>query len=266
MSPGSSMRVTFDTNTLDKATRPERFPKDPNQPAYFKVHEALKCGLIHGFVCDTIITLEGVQNKDRALVFGSTTLSVDRHQTGNAVHLNMQASQPARPALPSENARRLAAATAMGVRVLSAPRIASPMIADPDKQIYAREKDSELEARLSRFHDVARAIQNLGLGTEPAKRIVGKINQRIGSTQPWYKALALANANEEKEFARAVREWADCDTVAAHVGYQNDILCTEDTGKAGDSIFSLRNRKWLAETYDLKFATINQLAALIVDS
>ncbi len=54
------MRVTFDTNALDKAVRPGRHPKDPNQPLFQKVHEALKSTVIEGFVCETMITLEGI--------------------------------------------------------------------------------------------------------------------------------------------------------------------------------------------------------------
>lgn len=42
------MRVTFDTNTIDKAARPERSPKDPDQSLYLKVHDALKCGVFRG--------------------------------------------------------------------------------------------------------------------------------------------------------------------------------------------------------------------------
>ena len=36
------MRVTFDDNTLDKAVRPELSPKDPNQPDFFKIHQAIQ--------------------------------------------------------------------------------------------------------------------------------------------------------------------------------------------------------------------------------
>jgi hypothetical protein len=257
------MRVTFDTNTVDKAVRPERSPKDSDQPLYFKVHEALKCGLIRGFVCETIVTLEGIQNTDRVTVFGSTTLFVDLREAGNSVQINMKAMQPARQALPEENARRLRAALALGVRVLAAPRIANVRIEDPDKKIYVQQDRAELAVRIDRCHDAARDIELRGCGTEPAKRVAAKIARRLNVTELWYKSLAKADAAEEQEFARAVREWADSDTAAAHIGYQNDILCTGDTGKAGDSIFSEQNRAWLTEAYGVKFATINELAAMI---
>jgi hypothetical protein len=42
------MRVTVDINTIGKACRPDRFPKDINHPIYQKVHDALKAGTIQG--------------------------------------------------------------------------------------------------------------------------------------------------------------------------------------------------------------------------
>jgi hypothetical protein len=68
------MRVTFDTNTLDKACRPERFAKDDNRPLFQKVHDALKDGTIQGFYSVTILTLEGIMKADRPAVMGGTKL------------------------------------------------------------------------------------------------------------------------------------------------------------------------------------------------
>jgi len=42
------LRVTFDTNVLDLACRPERFPKDVRQPELVKVREALAERMIEG--------------------------------------------------------------------------------------------------------------------------------------------------------------------------------------------------------------------------
>jgi hypothetical protein len=53
------IKVTFDTNTFDMATRPQVYAKDPNHADFVKVHEAVKDGRIKGFLCDAIVTLEG---------------------------------------------------------------------------------------------------------------------------------------------------------------------------------------------------------------
>jgi hypothetical protein len=74
--PGTT--VTFDTNTLDKAARPERHPKDPARADFQKVHEALKTGRLRGYFSQTLVTLEGIEKKDRPEVFGSTRLETQR--------------------------------------------------------------------------------------------------------------------------------------------------------------------------------------------
>jgi hypothetical protein len=66
--------------------------------------------------------------------------------------------------------------------------------------------------------------------------------------------------------------------LAAHVAYSNDVFlygrpffvrktffCTEDQGKSasGGSILDADDRLWLAVTYNVKFATIGELATQI---
>ena len=67
-------RVTFDTNVLDLACRPERFPKDPLQPLMKKVHDALASGQLEGFYSVTMLTIEGIMRQDRADVFAGTRI------------------------------------------------------------------------------------------------------------------------------------------------------------------------------------------------
>ena len=73
-------RVTFDTNTLDKACRPERFHKDPKQPIYQKVHDALKVGTIQGVYSVTLLTIEAIKTADRAKVMAGARLEQQPEQ------------------------------------------------------------------------------------------------------------------------------------------------------------------------------------------
>ena len=66
------LRVTFDTNVLDLACRPERFPKDPRQSQMQMVHDALSDVRIEGFYSVTMLTIEGIMRRDRAEVFAGT--------------------------------------------------------------------------------------------------------------------------------------------------------------------------------------------------
>ena len=180
--------VTFDTNTLDKARRPERHPKDPTRSDFVKVHAALRAGKLTGFFCETVATLEGIQRVDRARVFGSTSV-VARHkgpdvrEGGSTIHqVNFETTQPAREPLHPENMRRLTSALDLGCRALSAPRIAMPRIDDPGKRIYVYEHDDEaLALRLDRFVQAARAIEARGFGMMPITRIAARLANRGGS-------------------------------------------------------------------------------------
>src|SRR5256885_1820430 len=50
---------------------------------------------------------------------------------------------------------------------------------------------------------------------------------------PWFTGLGAAkDIHARREVARAVAQWADGDSVAAHYAYGNDIFCTLDGGKA----------------------------------
>jgi hypothetical protein len=261
--------VTFDTNTVDKAARPERHPKDPAQADFQKVHDALKAGILRGLFCETVATLEGIQRVDRARVFGSTYLAT-RHSEpevqadGGIVHrVNVEATQPGRRPLHEENARRLAVALRLGFRALPVPRIAMPRIDDPDKRIYIYEDENAVSPRLDRFFEAARAIEARGFGMVPITKIAARLANRAGVTEPWYSSLDRADSAEEKEISNAIAEWADGDTVAAHISFQVDYLCTGDRPRARSSIFDPTERAWLAATYGVRFVTISELAALL---
>lgn len=66
----SPMKVTFDTNTFDKASRPEVYRKDPVYETALTVHEALIRGAMRGYICETALTLEGIRRDDRSAVGG----------------------------------------------------------------------------------------------------------------------------------------------------------------------------------------------------
>ncbi|MGO9004534.1 MAG: hypothetical protein ACLQIQ_05090 [Beijerinckiaceae bacterium] len=266
------MRVTFDTNTLDRAVRPERFPKDPRQTEYVKVHDALARGAIKGFFCDTLVIIEGLQRNDRAAVLASTSLRTEiLPQTVDpdgipAIPINLKVEQR-RPSLHPEMAARVSAALGLGLRVLGVPRVGRLRIEDRDGTIYVSEPDTAaLSARLDRYFDAATAIEGRGLGIRCAQALAEKFAKRDNATEHWFHSLIRAHdVHEENAVKRACSEWADGDSIAAHVGYSNDFFCTEDAGKSagGDSILNAINRAWLEQTYGAKFVTLTELATLV---
>src|SRR5260370_27485681 len=100
------MQVTFDTNTLDRAVRPERFPKDPRQPDYLKVRDALRSETLKGFFCETLVIIEGIQKKNRVATLGSTEIRsqiLPETMTSEgivAIPINMRVGQQRQPLHP----------------------------------------------------------------------------------------------------------------------------------------------------------------------
>jgi hypothetical protein len=220
--------------------------------AFTTVHDALCRKRIQGFICETVGTLEAVRLAGRKAYFTSIKPIVDVKTVAQGAQVlltvNVGANHGQHPGLPNVLSERLELAFALGMRLLRAPRIGIPVPASFfEASVFADEVDiARSAARDNRWGDVVRRIEQRGVGFALLRSL-------------------QAEAGREREFACAVGEWADGDSVAAHVVYGNDVFCTEDQGRSvkGGSILGSANRLWLARTYDLKFATIQELASQI---
>jgi hypothetical protein len=174
--------------------------------------------------CTTIH--ESLQSRRLAGFFCETILTVE--------------GQPPR----DETVARVQRALDLGMRILSAPRAGSTRILSGEH--YASDADESL--RLKRYESIASAIESRGLGFARMSKVA--------------RVLAAA-PGEARRVARAVAEWADGDSVAAHYSYANDSFCTQDRAvRAGrDSVLHPAHRGWLRRVYGVEFANITELAA-----
>jgi len=257
------MRVTFDTNTFDKISRPWIYAKDADHVQMIEIHGALKRGEMQGFICDTALTLEGIRTDDRSVVFGGT---VTRHSikqvSEDTFSISVTPEQPDRRPVHPKQADRFRDAFNLGIRLLGAPRIG---MLRAEEQFYAVDDPAKLGVRLDRYHELGQEIQHRGLGCARAEALAARLAGGAPSI-PWFKSLGNAHdIHEQREVGRAVAEWADGDSVAAHYGYGNDFFCTLDSGKGeskrGDpAILDVTNRAWLSADYGIQFVTITELA------
>jgi hypothetical protein len=265
------LTVTFDTNTLADVISPET-SQDPTDPAdAARVRAAIQSGKIQGVICETLITLEGVKNADRSAVFGSTsTKARNWHETapdGNGVtYINLCVEQSARRALDQRQADRFLAAFGLGMKLLGVPRIAMVRVDDPDGNRYVVESnEAELTRRLQRQYDVTSAIEARGLGCTQAQRIALEIQTEVGGDGSFLSYLGRPrNPTEQKRINRAVAEWSDGDSIAAHYGYGIDRFCSRDFGQnAGKaSVLHPDNRQWLSQSFGIQFVTLAELAEM----
>ena len=279
------LRVTFDTNVLDLACRPERFPKDPRQPLLQKVHNALVNRQILGFYSVTMLTIEGIMRSDRAKIFAGTRTVMKEgasYITKNAnlpdavrkivgesdletIPIEMRVEQPDRKALHPEVIARMQAAKALGVKVLcGVPRIGAFHITDPTEEYYlSRGENADLNGWIDKAHGAANAIEARGVGFAQVKAL----GQDMGNTDPetiWFRSLNQANdVHKQRAVERAFSEWADGDSVAAHIAYGLDVFCSADVGKSSvnNSVLYSGNRAWITTIYGVRFMSFEELAA-----
>jgi hypothetical protein len=258
------LRVTFDTNTFDKVSRPSVYPNDAAHADMVEIHEALRRGDVQGFVSDTALTLEGIGVDHRATVFGGTIARSSMAQTSDDTFtITITPEQPDRRPVHHKQAERFREAFGLGIRLLGAPRIGMPRA---EEEFYAVEDPTQLGERLDRYFNLAREIERRGLGCRRAEVLAVRLAAGAPSSGPWFTSLGNAHdIHETREVGRAIAEWADGDSVAAHYAYGNDFFCTLDAGtgesKRGDpAILDATNRAWLTAQFGVQFATISELA------
>jgi hypothetical protein len=261
-----TLRVTFDTNTFDKVVRPTVYAGDPHYSECTAIHEALKRGDVLGFISETIIVLEGIGKDDRASVFGTTNVQSRTEQVSDdTFEITLTPQQPARKPVHAKQTERFVEAFNLGFRLLGAPRIGVPRV---EGDFYVSEADEALTERLDRFVTLARAMEARGLG-HPRVLAIARCWAARAPNEPWYRVLGKAqDIHETRKVARAVAEWSDADSVAAHYGYGNDLFCTVDVaageGRRGDAaILDVENRRWLSSNYSIKFGSLSDLAAIL---
>jgi hypothetical protein len=263
------MRVTFDTNTIDRVARTESFLKESSHEDYVQVHDALLAGKIKGFFSETMVTLEGIERGHRVATLGSTQVVTDWRQVDeNVISMTIGLKQSRNPLHPKFS-ERLRAAQSIGMRALRGPArmVVAFTVKDEDGTFFERvEPIEELIKCREKANEVATAIETRGLGRAKALSLGLELSRRDGeSGELWLQGLGRAQASEHKKVARVVAEWADGDSIAAHIGYSNEFFCTHDKGMGGGRplTFDAENRAWLTATYGVSFVTLSDLAAMV---
>jgi hypothetical protein len=170
-----------------------------------------------------------------------------------------------RKPLDLEFSAKIQAAKSLDLRALRAPaRIGWVRIRDEDGTFFeADASPPELSTRMDKVNELARVIAGRGIGYAKAVELGCKFadSANASNPEPRFKGLSWASPRQVK---LALNEWADGDSVAAHYGYGIDLFCSRDFGKntSGASILDDNNRKWLSDTYGIRFVTLAELAEM----
>ena len=249
--------------------RPDKFPKDPRNAEFRALNQAVRDGEIAGFIVETVATLEGVKRSDRAAYLCGVrpNVSVVENEQDGTIKVSFQIGPKPNhhPGIAPILEDRVREALALSFKLLKVPRIEqpSPPITQEEAN-YPAQTSADKGKRLDRTFAALREIEPRGVGKQQIEALGSTISKRVGRAGPWWANLDRATQAEISQIASAVGEWADADSIAAHIGYQNELFCTEDQGiTAGSSILNDANRGWLSNKYGIRFVTLAELASML---
>lgn len=269
------MKVLFDTNTWQLVLEPGRFPKNENYSYAQKIHDAVKTGIIEPFICETVVTLEAIPKGQRSAYLEKRSRDVVKfHELESkdnrtiSMRVEIGGDTEAHPGMKPILKDKLKAAFEFGFKHIPVSRIGTARPSDFSefdryRARFEYKTEAEFHERNNKQGEVSRAIEVQGYGREPLKLIAQRIQDRMGwKNRPWYEGLNRPrDVQEDKEIDKAFAEWADGDTVAVHVGYGLDIICTQDKAKgANNSIFGQSGREWLKQQYDVEIQNLKDLS------
>jgi len=257
--------VTFDSNVWRPAAAPVRFPNDPAFSHFVRINQAIRDGEIGGRLSETVFTLEAITRVGRRAFFSGYKPKISFRESvlpDGTIQVDFSIG-PDTAAHPGNNpylSTSLADALGIGFRLMRCPRVAGAQNPDLRDEWFGAPADSGEIA--DKFGEVARRIESCGAGQAVVKRIGA---QYAPPNEHWSPGLANAPPAEEDHIAEAVAEWADGDSIAAHVAYGNDVFCTRDraVGAGAASVLSATNRAWLERDYGVKFALPEEICRII---
>lgn len=259
------MKVTFDSNVWELVVAPEKSIADADTISFDKIRQAIIAKQITPFISATIFSLEGIARKNRKELFGKYTATVKSAETtdGNAIQVKLSIG-PNLDAHPGNNAylaKYLDLALALGFQVINVPRFAS--IFSPTVQgLLPEQTAEEFDAYTTRTSEAVKFIEALGCGMKPLLQVLSPYPRPYRSSM--YRWIAEVPDSASKHIAKAIAEWADGDSVAAHIAMGNDYFCTRDQarGAGQGSILSSVNLAHLEQKYGFKTISPVELSSL----
>jgi hypothetical protein len=209
--------------------------------------------------------MEGVNKKDRTAFLSTQEMRPRVIDTDDPdFNLVMYApDQSARPRLSPKFEDRLNDAAQLGILVIKIPLYTELKL--PISFVAKEPPDF-----VGKFESIYSAIKQRGVGRAPLENLGPELAMKAGGSHKFALGaipdLSCYTADEREKIKSTVAEASDGDAVAAHFAFGNDLLCSEDFGKSASSpsVLDADNRNWLTKTFGIQFATLGELAQMIV--
>jgi hypothetical protein len=240
------LHITFDSNVWRKVASPSSFPKEQSAAIFEKLNLLSRSREIVACLSETIFNLEGIEKIKRKRIIGDDRGKIERQKptfdknicrSGFTIGPDLNAH----PGSGDYLLKHLIDARISNFKILYCPRLGGSKNRDLLESDYLNCS----EEISSKFSDTVSEIESWGCG----KSQVVAIGHRFAEF--WLDGLQAAPASEQKNIEKAIAEWSDADSVAAHIAYGNDIFCTRDQAKSAGSksVFHASNITRLREKY-----------------
>lgn len=267
-----ALKVTFDSNVLTRVLQPENVQNFSvvDVKDLQIINEAIRTGMIEGFVAKTFFTKEAVPKVLREDVYRKafrrykeiTSQSTDTRLNNH----NLKIRPSKKHQFDSERlfSRRnfLPVLRQYHVRILHTylfgdilPQMkGGESVEDvfrPDDFYHWDGDEGEVMERNDMcFHFI---VDDLKAGV----LCVNVIDNEDNNSEE--------DSGEISKFSKNVAEEADVQAIATHYAHQIDIFCTEDKGKnaGGNSVMKAENKAELTKKFGIRFCTLSELTRLI---
>jgi hypothetical protein len=240
------LHITFDSNVWRKVASPYAFPKEPSAAIFEKLNLLSKSKIIIPCLSETIFNLEGVEKIKRQRIIGNDRGKIEKHthtfkegviSSGFTIGPDLHAH----PGSSDYLSKHLNDARLSNFKILYCPRLGGLK----NRDILESDYLNCSEEISNKFSDTVCEIESWGCGISQVIAIGCRF------AEFWLDGLQVAPASEQENIAKAVAEWSDADSVAAHIAYGNDIFCTRDraTSAGSKSVFHSSNITRLREKY-----------------
>ena len=252
VAPVPVMRVSFDSNAWEEVFA-------AGDTVHESIRAALRSGQIKGFICAAGFRIEAITKRERPSYFAQPHMEIrfdsltPRGEGRFDLAMSIGPDNAAHPGLPPVQAEKLHRALDAGIKLMYGENwMGLPISTEiADQGLYVAEDAEAASERESRQLAASAAIDARGVGKAAFDAVDGWTDRP-------------RTPSEQKDLAKACAEWSDGELVAAHIAYQNDILCTNDRARgAGRSVFDAANRTWLASSQNVVCLTLDELAGRV---
>ena len=253
------MKMTFDTNVWEPMMTEEK-------PHLVEIKNKIRDGKIQAYICEIALDLEAIQKKLRPEFFENyqPCITVEDLPPENE-ELSMQVSigpnTELHPGLPPEQWEKLLQARDLGFRVLRMTNIGTVRTEEIPDDMYIQHNDIE---KFWRYAELLASCNDFIVKLDCGRAAYDQFREEFNLVGSVVSESHTIPVEHRRRFERAIAEWSDGESLAAHYAAGNDFFCTEDkAGNAGTgSIFHAQNREQLEKAFGIKIISSSEAAQL----